>query len=307
MRFLTSLRRRLGGFTLIELLVVIAIIAILIALLVPAVQKVREAAARISCANNIKQFTLATHAYHDQTKSLPCFYQSVANVGERQIFVELLPFIEQSALKATFGTPLNLQTAGANIGHRAVVPVYACPTDPTQGNGLGQGDWATGTYACNFQVFGNVAVGNSAPANGGTTSGYSPFKLQTISDGTSNTLFFAEKSAQVTSGHWNLWAHGGWNDSWAPIFAYGDAAGNSWNSGMDTGSGVAGPGSLFIVSPFVGYSNPPPVGYASSYHSGGMNVGVGDGSGRFLTNSINPTTTWWPICTPRTGDLPAEW
>src|SRR5437868_5509804 len=143
------------GFTLIELLVVIAIIAILIGLLVPAVQKVREAASRMSCTNNLKQWTLASHDYASAYYgNMPSFY-NVDGGGEHQVFVDLLPYVEQDPLHQSFGTPTNLQTAGPNVGHRAVFKIIACPSDPTQGGGLNQGDWATGTYGANYQVFGN--------------------------------------------------------------------------------------------------------------------------------------------------------
>src|SRR3954465_14217853 len=90
------------AFTLIELLVVIAIIAILIALLVPAVQKVREAAARVQCTNNVKQMVLGTHNYHDTKKSLPALTSSTSapRYGNYQggILITILPFIEQQAI-----------------------------------------------------------------------------------------------------------------------------------------------------------------------------------------------------------------
>ena len=154
------------GFTLIELLVVIAIIAILIGLLLPAVQKVREAAARMTCGNNMKQIGLAAHNYQGTYNYMPPFYAG-SPVGsqtppETQILVALLPGLEQQALQLTFGTPLNLQASGTNIGHRATVKTYACPSDSTYGNGLGQGDWASGCYGANFQVFGNPGAGNGA-------------------------------------------------------------------------------------------------------------------------------------------------
>ena len=186
-----------GAFTLIELLVVIAIIAVLIGLLLPAVQKVREAAARSTCQNNVKQISLATHSYEGATGRLPPYY---VQSPESQIFVELLPHIEQQAIYTSFGSPVNLQTAGTNIGHRATPKTYVCPSDNTYGNGLGQGDWASGCYAANFQVFGNPSAGNSAPGNGrGRISLASGF-----TDGTSNTVIFAEKIAQSDAGHWNL-------------------------------------------------------------------------------------------------------
>jgi prepilin-type N-terminal cleavage/methylation domain-containing protein len=282
------------GFTLIELLVVIAIIAILIGLLLPAVQKVREAAARMSCQNNLKQTSLALHSYQDGNSTLPSFFNGNGDgsVTVSQVFVSLLPYIEQDNLYKTFGTSVNLQTAGTNIGHRAVIKTYVCPSDPTQGSGLNQGDWATGCYAANFQVFGNPN-NPTAPGNGaGKTT------IQGIADGSSNTIVFTEKKAQSNSGRWNLWAHGGWNNAWSPLIAYGSADGASdYNSGMDTGTGSVGSRSMFVMTPLG------EIGKASGNHTGSIVVGLGDGSVRSISSSVSVTATWWPMLTANRGDI----
>ncbi len=148
---------RSRGFTLIELLVVIAIIAILIGLLLPAVQKVREAAARMQCGNNLKQLSLACHDYASANQdAMPAFYSTPPTGGEEQVFVALLPYLERSSEYKSFGTPINLQTAGTQIGHRIIMKNFSCPSDPTYGNGLQQGDWASGSYVANYQVFGGA-------------------------------------------------------------------------------------------------------------------------------------------------------
>lgn len=299
---MASLPAKRNAFTLIELLVVIAIIAILIGLLLPAVQKVREAAARMSCSNNLKQISLACHNYGSSNNdAFPPFYNYNAFSGETQVFVALLPHIEQQAIYNSFGTnPLNLQIAGPSIGHRATVKTYMCPSDPTIGNGLLQGDWASGSYVANFQVFGNPGVGNNSWANAVGT----PNLKSTFNDGTSNTILFAEQFALRPAGHWNLWAHGGWNNSYAPIFAYGSADGTvPYTAGMDTPSGVVGVASM----PYIGVrgnpgSNSGDMNRAMSAHTGSMQVGLADGSVRGISSGISPAT-WWAACTPQFGDL----
>ena len=129
--------RNRRGFTLIELLVVIAIIAILIALLVPAVQKVREAAARLQCQNNLKQIALACHGYHDARKMLPNSFD--ANTG-LSWHVLILPYIDQDPLHRQFDftTVNNTHTSAARNDPFGLVklPVYQCPTCPLKEQAL---------------------------------------------------------------------------------------------------------------------------------------------------------------------------
>src|SRR5262245_29687407 len=111
------------GFTLIELLVVIAIIAILIGLLLPAVQKVREAAARSQRSNNVKQMSLACHNYHDAVGTLPAWSMMTATT-EGSAHFYLLPYVEQENLyRQANGVSFNVRTSG--------VKTFVCPTDPT--------------------------------------------------------------------------------------------------------------------------------------------------------------------------------
>jgi prepilin-type N-terminal cleavage/methylation domain-containing protein/prepilin-type processing-associated H-X9-DG protein len=311
-RNVAAMRR---GFTLIELLVVIAIIAILIGLLLPAVQKVRESAARMQCSNNLKQLALACHNYASANgDAFPALFDYNIPGGDSgggnpcrgQVFVSLLPYVEQDALYTTFqntgnatGSYVDLQAAGTNSGHRATVKVLACPSDTTYGNGLGEGDWASGSYVANFQVFGNPGAGDNSPTNGLG----SPNLKSSFSDGTSNTILFAEMYAQ-RPGHWTLWAHGTWNYSWCPAFAVGSASGTNYTHGFDSGqTGQAGAGSRFVsVSPSVYTGSNSYANLTVALHTGGMNVALGDGSVRNLNSGISGTT-WWAACTPANGDL----
>jgi len=277
---------RRTAFTLIELLVVIAIIAILIALLVPAVQKVREAAARTQTLNNLKQIALATHSCNDTSRRLPPMYHDSGSfnspgpwqgsTGPTLFF--LLPYVEQGALYQKAGTPPSAYTTWGNgpggAVHTTIVPSYLAPSDPTNSGILDPNNpWAIGNYGANYQVFGGGGTG----WDGGRS-------VAKIPDGTSNTVFFATRYG-ICGGNGSLWAHGNWNPPWMAMFAY-----------ATTAEPQAGPTQAACDPNRV-------QGFAAS----GAQVAMGDGSARNISASISQPT-WWMACTPNGGEvLPSDW
>ena len=187
-------RKDRPAFTLIELLVVIAIIAILIALLVPAVQKVREAAARTQCLNNLKQTGLAMHGYHDAQRGLPTAGDYAIGTTSKSwsIAARLLPYVDQDAVHkqidfaTAYDNPLNVPVA------RFRVPIHICPSDP---NDKPRPDGALTHYPISYGAnFGTWMVLNPTTQQfgDGAFTINKQVRMVTITDGTSNTLAFAE-------------------------------------------------------------------------------------------------------------------
>jgi len=298
-----------AGFTLIELLVVIAIIAILIGLLVPAVQKVREAAARTQCLNNIKQIVLATHSYNDSNQHLPAAYTEVAPWYTLQF--SILPYIEQgNTFTAANGNPQNVYTQ--------IIKIYICPADGSLnasqvGNNVGRGsdgNAASCSYACNVMVFQPQGPGNLANA---------------MPDGTSQTVMFAERYKMCAPGYssGNWCPNGCTYPCWGvhPNFQYGGWDTPGFGFAEDSGpiTGNIGPGfsQNYPSTPAKGLTSPPfqvaPQVTACDWyvtqgaHSSGMAVGMGDGSSRTVSSGMS-VNTWWSACMPNDGiPLGADW
>ena len=302
--------RNRAAFTLIELLVVIAIIAILIGLLVPAVQKVRESAARAQCSNNLKQILIATHSANDAYKYLPpltapdgwtAITSAAApyNGGPWTFFAFILPFVEQKNIYNAL-TKGNVPP-GAYCGgqYYRPIPVYLCPSDPSANNGMSQttnggaNGFAVSNYAANYLVFGNPNAASDYLRVQGSSRLPSSFP-----DGTSNTICFGEvygSCSLSTNPASGISCASLWADStlgWRPIMCHN-------TSGKYTNQGYA-PCYLFQVQPIAFGSCDP--SRANSPHTGGMNCGMGDGSVRFLASGVSATTYAF-ACDPRDGNV----
>jgi prepilin-type N-terminal cleavage/methylation domain-containing protein len=304
------------GFTLIELLVVIAIIAVLIGLLLPAVQKVREAAARMQCSNNLKQLALAAHSFHDVNNGFPTYYLRTApppaNTAPNPMLIpwmlRLLPYIEQENMYkvAAWG---GMQTNGIPVPG---VPVKTniCPSN--SGNGLhGSGATAytlTHYLAMTGRRYSDWRMGGDSGIMAIFTGAepFSPATMAGISDGTSNTILIGERpsiTVTFTSGtvrpDYYGWMYGHDYDShiWAICQ---DRADNP----RFTSSGPNGvPANAPCVFPMFfqpgKVNNHCDTNHMWSNHSGGGNFAIGDGSVRFFSYAAG--TTIIPLMATRAG------
>jgi prepilin-type N-terminal cleavage/methylation domain-containing protein len=285
------------GFTLIELLVVIAIIAILIGLLLPAVQKVREAAARTQCQNNLHQLGLAVQDYASANNSYvpPCWSPdsgggtfntgkigaNSSSIGTIHFF--LLPYIEQDNI---------YKNAGASAANQAsqIIKVLICPSDPSLNSNIQRYGYASTNYAANLKVF--------DPRGPGTI-------VTSMPDGTANTVIFAERY-KVCAPSWGGYTGPAWamhpayvGHGWdTPVFGWHEAGG-----GYDP-SFNGGTGQPFQVTPAVSACD---WRVMQGAHSGVMVVGLGDGSVRGVNGGLS-LTTWVRACTPNDGQvLGSDW
>jgi prepilin-type N-terminal cleavage/methylation domain-containing protein/prepilin-type processing-associated H-X9-DG protein len=313
------------GFTLIELLVVIAIIAILIALLVPAVQKIREAANRTQCQNNLKQLGVAMHNYNDVYGRLP-LQQATGSCCYGTWQMAILPYVEQEAMwqnYQNYGNPASSQFPNQTYEQKANLLItsvrldgFTCPSDFPAADKSGAFNGSTYRITQHNYL---VNVGNIDYAQGGDgalpdQANYPGIKFQgapfshnhpihftDITDGTSNTLMAAEiiqghnQGASLDFRGLTWWAEGSGFTTYrlpnSPLVDY-----------IANGKGVTGcvpPAQNAMNSPCMAIVGGVPnfnVFAARSRHDGGVNVLLCDGSGRFVSNSIS-WATWQALGT----------
>jgi prepilin-type N-terminal cleavage/methylation domain-containing protein len=321
------------GFTLIELLVVIAIIAVLIGLLLPAVQKVREAAARAKCANNLKQLGLAAQNYHDSEGHFPPgvgYYPTAQNGVFGTYFFHLLPHLEQRPLfEAALGSltfpapigPTSVYYPGNHTVYSCRVAVFLCPSDPSVDS--------DGVVSVDGVSFGASCYGPNALVAGQNNFATTPItpispqgktRITEVTDGTSNTILHAEKYARCTNTTMPaMFQDGGtaWAYCTAPAFPWLPSPMAPPTKAFQLGFALPaqakngalnaiGPGSKFQVqpTPFLGNCDPT---RAATAHPGGIQVGLADGSVRTLSPGMDGST-WWAAVTPSGNEvLGSDW
>jgi len=315
-----------SGFTLIELLVVIAIIAILIGLLVPAVQKVRAAAARAQCQNNLKQMTLAVHSFYDVRKVMPPSRTAsggfpalgVPPCAYNGALVWILPYLEQDTIAKLYNPKLHWGDPANQTAIRAAVAVFNCPSTPNQPrvalgitrSNCGLNNTATVNYAISGAAvtdYNVIRMVQPELVSAGLVDAYSAAQLwgpnsynsgstirvmnfMSITDGLSNTFLYVEDAGRpdkYTAGpklvSSNTIDGSAWGDSETEFGLHGCV--------QATGATV-GPAAMNCTND----------GEPFSFHTGGINVSMCDGSVRFVAESID-IRIFARLVTAQAGDV----
>jgi prepilin-type N-terminal cleavage/methylation domain-containing protein/prepilin-type processing-associated H-X9-DG protein len=302
------------GFTLVELLVAISIVSLLIGLLLPAVQSAREAARRAQCSNNLKQFGLALHAYHDAFGSLPpgriksydprysgpkppC----TSSIVDKSLEVFALGFLEQTTLYNAINQSLAIIGAENSTVHSTAVSMFACPSDPMSGwprdlnpgalTRYGVPDPARMVFTSYAGMIGSLPVlAQPLPSNNcvvpapliaqcnGVFNDLSPIRMASVTDGLSNTIFMAEKATTI------LQELNALNPQYAA--QHGWYITGNWGDTLITTLYPPNACDKVAGASLTAWTNS-----ASSMHPGGLNVLMGDGSVRFIKDSIQS----WPF------------
>jgi prepilin-type N-terminal cleavage/methylation domain-containing protein/prepilin-type processing-associated H-X9-DG protein len=323
------------AFTLIELLVVIGILAVLMGLLVPAVQSVREAASRTQCQNNLKQITLAVHCFsNDRADRLPFLTDStqgtLTGAHLASLFFMLLPYVDQAPLYAGFSAAIpdsyyRDSTTCPGVASQ-VIPLFQCPSDNSNPNNSTISAWTyvTPVPAAPFQSqFDGLYACSNYGANGLIFRSNSARLSVSMPDGLSGTIMFAE-NYQTCGTDYAFWAYGSTGVT-NPSFAFLslpngtntkkfapdvplrlNASGQVFGKvGMDSSI----PGTMtkslpFQLAPTVANCDP---SIPQSPHASGMQVAMADGSVRSVSPSISQLT-FWSACTPAGGEvLGSDW
>jgi prepilin-type N-terminal cleavage/methylation domain-containing protein len=268
------------AFTLVELLVVIAIIAVLIGLLLPAVQSAREAARRTQATTNVKQLGLALASHHDAQKRYPDNWErrtmGTAGFTEASLHFWIMPFMEQDelydkGLAHTSGYPHNDAANPGGVRNR-LVSAFIDPRDSTiPASGLATGDWSASNFAHSHTVFGTPNVAWTRKR-----------KIESVTDGTAKTLAFGERMGRCGA-NGSLWSHGTWTRQWMACFLTNVGTGNLPPQDNPTQATCEPDGRTHAIG-------------------GVMISGFLDGSTRPLSAKISPTV-WIQITDPTDGNV----
>lgn len=297
----SQLIERRSAFTLIELLVVIAIIAILIGLLLPAVQKVRAAAARAHCENNLKQIGLALHNYHDTNRAFPANIRPVAASTIRVRWLTfVLPYLEQDPLYQRYNQSINWHEPGNLPVTSTPLSIATCPATPLPErlDGAPDNGWAgivaVGDYAGIYGIDQRLISLGVGTWGDGLTSRTNRVRIADATDGLSNTIHITESAGRpdlYRAGRLvakNAVNGGGWCRPASDFWLSGASADGTLIPGPVAINATNGEArGLVYPHPYYGTDG---TGQTYSFHTGGANTLFGDGSVRFVSQSISITT-----------------